>query len=524
MKYISLFEKFESMKLSKILKYISKGDRKSFLSELKKLSEIEDIEISKLSDEMFTYLPYREGIKIKSKVEKIECPQCLGEGKTKKPWGTEGNKGFHYRYLDCKSCESTGKINFQAGKITDIKFWFNTDGKYLGKTCINGTEGSLDKRLDLFNEIRALSHEELLQLPTGTKVKIHIGYTIVGTIFQDNGRAYVIQNTRQGVSRATSKHLWNGYGNCSWRLDTHDYRSPVLLEPKSDISQDPLIWNFNVDFGTHVSTSFREIKGIVKDAEFCLILNLQELESLKNSPRSTITKKRKEIKGVKKTDDEIKAENIKRYIDGLSSKFKISEEVSDVSKIVPRLFGWSMSFFFVLKEINFGILNSITDLYFSSFKRMEYLKDRNIDEILKDTDISSYESDIKYYLRDGYSKTSVYFQGLSNSIKKLESESSGETLECINLLKKLGSTINERVLKTKIETLGDFELIMYKLSNIKSILMSRRYSLRNFDAYLRRMDADPQSLKSVLDSEGNRDLVIRMNKDIKSIISTINKM
>lgn len=523
MKYISLFEKFESTQLSKVLRYISKADRSTFLSDIKKISIIEDIEMSKISDDMFTYTSYKEGIKIQSEVNKSQCTECQGEGKIKKPWGTEGNKGFHYRYLICKSCGGSGEIKSKYGNITDIKFWFNTDGKYLGKTCINGRYAPIDYKFDLFTEIKPLNHEELIKLPTGTKIKIYIGYTIVATIFKDptNDRVYAVQNSRDGGSPGFS-NLWNDYGKYCWRIDsTNNYRNAVLLEPKPGINQDPLSWNFGVELTSKMSVSNTDVKEIVKNAEFCLILNLSKFYSLKSSPRSIIAQRRQNSRPPKKTDNQIKSENIQKYMIQLSSRYKTSPEVGNISKIVPRLMGWSMSFYFILKDINLSTLSNIVDLYFSSFKRMEEI---DKEEISDDHVINENESDIKHYLKDGYHRTSIYFQSLSESMKKLESESKNESLECINLLKELGKSINENILKKKIETLSDLEIIMFNISNIKSMMQSRRYSIRNFEGYLKRMDSDPESLISIMRQEENKYLVMNMNKDLKRVIEVVKKM
>lgn len=506
MKYLSVFEKFESSKLSKVLGYIEKNDRHKFLEQLRAISKCEDIEISKLSDDMFTYLPYRSGIKVKSKIEKINCPQCT-DGKIKKPWGTEGQKGFHYRYLPCKSCGGEGKIDPSSGKISDIKFWFNTEKKYLGKSCINGLEKKVDTALDLYNEVKALNHNELIQLETGTKVKINIGYTLIVTIFKDplNNRVYAIQNTRNSNYSPESQG-WKKYGTCSWRIDNMDYRNPILVTPKFEIVEDPLDWNFDVSITRSISTSMNSVRETVKDAEFCLILNLDKLQNLKKSPKSQISLKRKERIGTKKTNDEIRNENIERYISKLSDNFEMSKDISNVSKIIPRLFGWSNSSFFILREINFGILERIINSYFDLFKQ------DNIDEEY----IKYYEDKIKGYLQEGYQKTSASYQLTAEAVKKLEAECTEDSLELIKLFKDLGSVINEKILKTKIETLGDFELVSYKINNIRSMFNSGRYSIGHFEYSLKRVHSNYLDLKQNMDHYKHH--TRQINKDLKQII------
>ena len=57
LKYIKLFEAFESVKLSKTLGFISKDARGTFISQLKFLADRMDLPYSKYSDDYFQYLP-----------------------------------------------------------------------------------------------------------------------------------------------------------------------------------------------------------------------------------------------------------------------------------------------------------------------------------------------------------------------------------------------------------------------------------------------------------------------------------
>ena len=63
MKYLKLYEAFESNILSKTLKYLSKGSKDSFLKEVKQICDEMDFPYSKLSDEYFEYLPFNNALK-----------------------------------------------------------------------------------------------------------------------------------------------------------------------------------------------------------------------------------------------------------------------------------------------------------------------------------------------------------------------------------------------------------------------------------------------------------------------------
>ena len=53
LRHLQLFEAFESIKLSKILSYISSDSKTIFIERLKKISQKYDFQMSQFSDDMF---------------------------------------------------------------------------------------------------------------------------------------------------------------------------------------------------------------------------------------------------------------------------------------------------------------------------------------------------------------------------------------------------------------------------------------------------------------------------------------
>ena len=62
MKYLMLFEAFESKILSKTLGYINTSDKSSFMDRIKRLCKTIDFPLSKMSDEYFEYLPFKSAL------------------------------------------------------------------------------------------------------------------------------------------------------------------------------------------------------------------------------------------------------------------------------------------------------------------------------------------------------------------------------------------------------------------------------------------------------------------------------
>jgi len=146
-KYIKLFEAFESVKLSKTLKFIDKDYRSSFLSKIKSLCDSMNFPLSEISDDLFEYLPYRKALSYHKDPVKKKCTATSesefnssiaipGEkcenGKLKRSWG-EGR----VRVVECPNCNGTGIEPFKE-KWKYVKFWFSVDKKFLTTTATNG--------------------------------------------------------------------------------------------------------------------------------------------------------------------------------------------------------------------------------------------------------------------------------------------------------------------------------------------------------------------------------------------------
>jgi len=176
MKYIEIFEKFESNKLSKVLGYISKNSREKFINELKKISIKFDFPMSELTDSSFSYLGFSESYKLKGKL---------------------------------------------------MKFWFNTESEYIGMT----------ENLD--SDIKIGSLLDYRRIPHLTRVSLPIhGNDIIGTIFIEGPTRYLIQSSHDGNSPQSSN--WRQYGRYSWQLGGHDHPSlvKVLSDINVELSAD----------------------------------------------------------------------------------------------------------------------------------------------------------------------------------------------------------------------------------------------------------------------------------------------
>jgi hypothetical protein len=147
LKYIQLFEAFESSKLSKTLKFINKEYRSRFLQDIKSLCNSMNFPLSEISDDLFEYLPYKKALtchkdpvqKKCSATSESEFGSSVGipgekceDGKLKRTWGAG-----RIRVMECPNCNGTGIEPFKE-KWKYLKFWFSADKKYITKTATNG--------------------------------------------------------------------------------------------------------------------------------------------------------------------------------------------------------------------------------------------------------------------------------------------------------------------------------------------------------------------------------------------------
>lgn len=151
MKYIKLFEAFDSEKLSKTLGYITKRSREDVLARIRSICQKIDFPFSKLNDSFFQYLPFQKALNLKYVSKKEICKgessnffngsgikgEFCKEGRIKRYWG--GGT----RIVTCPNCKGTGIEPEKSGKATHFKFWFSKEGKYIGITAVdNQTQSS----------------------------------------------------------------------------------------------------------------------------------------------------------------------------------------------------------------------------------------------------------------------------------------------------------------------------------------------------------------------------------------------
>lgn len=433
MKYLKVFEKFESKNLSKVFGYISKDSRIKFIQDLKIICENNDYPMSEISDDKFRYLRFTEAFNLKDE-----------------------------------------------GQDKNIKFWFSLEGKYIGITKfipisdtsdINKYDIDFSKNFSHGHEYRKLDHLQ--------KVLINInGINGIATIWNYAEKVYAIQNFATGNTpeRKGDYRDWSIYGNKCWILGGYDY-GHIYKASKKDISKivedegqdkrSPEQFNGSCDI--HLIRTKQPIKEFLKDAAFALILNYN---LLKNHPKSVLSKIRDDRNISKnvlsKKDAEIRKENLDRYLPKLL-KYDSSLGINQFKKIVLRIYGLDHPIYFVWTGTNNYIFLSTISYMYDLIKRHRDSADHK----------ASYAEELSNYIESSSIAISEKYSNVRKNIdlckKKAKEEKNESKMKFLEKYDELNKAIKSIISRGSMETIADLDLSYNKIQMISSMIKESIY-------------------------------------------------
>lgn len=513
LKYIKVYEAFESIKLSKTLGFIDKSSKSNFLKDLKSIADRIDFPYSKYSDKYFEYLPFKKALSLNQNVEDQVCgatsKQAFGsygiegevctEGRIKRTWGAS------IRNVVCPKCDGTGTKKKNTFEVKWIKFWFDKDGKYIATTATDGkirpqgltvTHTVSDKvanctdtpqEISQYTVIGNLSRADLLSLQTGAYVKIAIsGRSLIGRTWKESisGDIFIIQNSNSGSE--PSGREWRKYGRNSWVVTrrgddfsgTPQLLNPNFLETEVDKKEeeekvDPYTWNNTLDKRYLTVGNNSDMKQYLSGAHFAIVLDYLELSKSSYNKKSEISNKRAESKDGAISfaeDSDIKKMNLNRYIDEISKNIKIEDNFKNIDKIIFRTLGFSKLGYFVLRGRWFDDFRNIIEYIHRSMKaNNDYDKKRYYDAAIA--------------IVKNKSKANIKF-----SIEVDKSLSDNKTI-CPELCSKLievNDAIYNKFKSFTVENLEDMEMFYHKMMSIRNVWRnSERFELtRDYVYYL----------------------------------------
>ena len=505
LKYIKLFEAFDSIQIAKTLKFVKKSDKSKFMDALESITQSIDAPLSALNDKNFQYLPYKKAIGIKASSDKVKCSACEGEGKINKAWGSTT------RRTKCTTCDGGGAVDPKP-KLKYFKFWFNSDGSFIGTTAIDGLYHisksdvkNFDKK-DITEDMRTLTVREIK-----TKYKIVNGETTMyvenvatrhsgtnrksclGKAFIDRDGDFYVVNSNVDTHSMPTGRKYRDYGNYAVDVmrsaqdgrNDADSSFKIYLTSETEEKED-MFWNVPVSFyGDGWNTKDSMSKDFLKEAHFAIVFDFDSFAyggtnwnpvSITKGDRSDARKGATALM----SNDDIKTANIDRYVKTLAN-VDLGEGLTRLVNKIPKIFGGDFALYYIYGEKNFTkFKNMLNDVY--SFMGAE-----------DDENRSFYNNRIRDRILETFSYCDELNQKIAKRLELAKEDISERTalvdiIKVINKLEEVSKRINQKLLKGKIETVEDMEIMLMKAEGIKAALKSDRfeidYYIRNYMDYL----------------------------------------
>jgi hypothetical protein len=497
LKYIQIFEAFESKILSKTLGYIETNDRNTFMDRLKKLCKSIDFPLSKMSDEYFEYLPFKSALARAAMTgdepceatSKSEFPDyaVAGEnctnGKIKRQWGART------RDVVCPVCGGSG-VKPKKSEIKLVKFWFTAEGKYVANTLVDGMirtgRGSVrgarfSTKISDYTVGKAVNDLNTLSGGEFVSLEIH-GEALIAYIYKYGSSRYAIQDKHQGSAPSGSD--WTRYGRYSWALGSGEYENMRLLTPKvktkDEEEVDPYTWNTGIDFnyGSVRANTSTDVQSQIKDAHFAIVFDFGKLRKSEFETTQDTKSGREERKlGSKldpnQSDESIKKKNIERYVNLLSQKLDISSDIANCNRLVTRSLGHKGALYIVYGTNIYSNLGSIIDYY---IKFMSVTTDR--DKKMYAEEITDRTNDL---FKSGMRRADIASDTIKNIKSRLKSGNRDEKyFQVLDMTQKLSDAIYDNIKNYQINDIEDLEVVAQKISSIRNVLKSDRYGLSRY--------------------------------------------
>lgn len=507
LKYIKLFEAFESEKLSKTLGYIDSKSRKELLDRVKRICDDIDYPYSQLNDSLFQYLPYHKALDLQYVGKEIPCQysskQAFGSsgvegevcqsGKLRRIWGTR------QRVVDCPSCDGTG-IQPERQELKIIKFWFTKEGETVTMTGVDNfakpkeiNNMSFSRNLSDYNIVgpRINRRESIDSLLHGDMVYTQLDNgdePLVAYVYRSGRSTYLLQDNHDGDSPGDSK--WKEIAEYSWNitgLSEFIFIEKLKLKKDKVVGDDikkeidPFSFNKMITFGYRSAqidnrNNRSSVEKLVKKAHFALVLNLEDLKSSKYKSKRDIKDDRTELKSGSRLvlkDEDVKKANIERYMKEIAKRSDIVSDISNLPKVIKRLLGGENILFFILYNSRFLNNNIFTlaEYYFGA--------------IQEGSSSNYYKERLSIFISDKYKSVTETGLNISNNIKAMkkycEDNKLSDEYKIIDGLQKMSKKLYDKITNVEFDSIEDIDIAKAKLESIRNVLRLGRYSLDNCD-------------------------------------------
>jgi hypothetical protein len=541
MKYLKLYEGFESDRVSAILSFLNKKikneyNTQDFLKTLKKLADRFDFPLSTLSDKEIQYLPVNK---------------ALAVGKDEEAMNPSGTYCIKYWFsLEKGYLCSTGTGN----KTMDYNK-YNSYGTYR----MSNEEGLDQSHLAYLSREYGIggviTPARLGDLTTGDKVVMVCGddfngdpaYLTFGEIFADNRRNndeleyYFYQNDNEGSDPGTTRNnivlpdRYNIYaGTAAYRyawslgspedpLPDHCMIHKVMLDEKplrfrdEDLDKmnktEESVWDFNLPLD---GTTLEEWTGrktpifnkVSKEANFAIVLFLDDV-LVKDISKEEISKERKDMRKdalALMSNEDVKKANVKRYLEKLFDKLGIEKDKQELKNLNSVVKSTILGEYFLMLNFDSSFISRLTDFISALYKVMS----KDDEEYY----FSSLVDIFKRIKRNRLDKSTLYTKNIKY-IKSLEVDNSDKVNEILKIFLKIGKSVSDYFNDKEVNSIEDLKSIQLQLRMILDLSQDDIFYLSSFMANLLSvLDEDNSSIaRRVIRTYSDEDY----EKDLKKL-------
>jgi len=549
MKYLQIYEAFESNAISKVTKYIKnkvgEKDSNKFLQGLRNLMDSYDLPINKISDDDVSYLSSKKALPINSNEE------------------LENEKGIY--------C---------------LKFWFSLNSGYIGYTGVgnrkmeNFIQFEKDSNRKRRNDDRMTDRifeyiKDTLDIKTGKLTRVsdysslRHGDDIIacfdgsisfqkiakGKIYLEDEHIYAIQNVSSGSSPNNSD-TWTEWGNYSWSIGSigdiggdhmllYKYTEgdkPLIVsdynkvEEVEEVTDSPFIFNLPLsNYGKLINWSrykdehsslYNKNWKDVEDADFAIVIYLDKILNSDFTKRSEMISDREENRrgALKfKSDDDIRKANIERYMNTLVGKMGIKEDSLDLKNlqkyISTNILG-DYSYFSIQR--NRPDSNSIHNFSERLIDLMNSIKEDRSEDRIK----SRFErvvSQYKHSNQDAITYRNYVDKNYKIYSKLLDKGEQFELLkEYVELCKNIGIYIKNYTMGQEINSIEEYIFLYNKIISIRNIMLNDMFKpkstpIKHTIGEMFNNRSDSHALINYMNNESNLGDIKTMKSDIKGL-------
>lgn len=521
MKYLKLFEGFESNRISAILSFLNKKLNKDnadkFLIDLTKLAKKYDFPLSTLSDNEIEYLPVNKALSI-------------GKGE--------------------EAMNPTG--------IYAIKYWFSIEKGYLCQTGVGNKEMNFSKyEINIGDEqktkltasnLEYLSNKydikgiiipcNLGDLVSGDKAVMVCGeyfdgddsYLTYGEIYTDGNQYFFFQDTYEGTEPDDDyQHPRYRY---SWSLgdpNNHENRDhcmihKIIVDDKplrtkdNALVQDELtesVWDFNLPLENNPpqgvvlwKRKYNETLKLAKEANFAIILFLDDV-LVKDISKEEISKERKDMRKdalALMSNEDVKKTNVKRYLEKLFGKLGIEKDKQELKNLNSVVKSTILGEYFLMLNFDSSFISRLTDFIRALYKLMSKEDEEYYFSSLVDI--------FKKIKRKRLDQSTLYAKNIKY-IKSLEVDNSDKVNEILKIFLKIGKSVSDYFGDKEVNSIEDLKSIQLQLRMILDLSQDDIFYLSGFMSnLLASLDETPRDVeRRILRTYSDEDY----EKDIKKL-------